>query len=238
MKIGIVETIDSIIYKKYEVIELDGRLFAGVDAFSYPDNKRDLRVLECLLIPSQWRWVERFKIRDPDSGKPKKNENAKYDVIKGTEAIKEIENILAKYETGVLVLNDKKYPYAIPFNHAFYNNKLYLHTGKIGKKLSLIKSNPFVSYVIYGVSEKMPDNVRSCHLPYESILIYGKIRIAEDIEEREEAIKQITDQYGTPYQHGFRDRIHVLVIDIDHVTARTGRFKPSQNRPLYYHKYK
>ena len=67
-KIGRIRALASIVPKEYEVIELEGRLFAGIDAFCFPENQHDLRCLECLLIPEEWEWTERFVIRDAEYG--------------------------------------------------------------------------------------------------------------------------------------------------------------------------
>ncbi|MCI8625141.1 MAG: hypothetical protein HFI40_02480 [Lachnospiraceae bacterium] len=232
-KIGRIRALASIVPKEYEVIELEGRLFAGIDAFCFPENQHDLRCLECLLIPEEWEWTERFVIRDAEYGEPAPI-GAKYHAIYGEEARQKIEEICSRHETGCLTLFDKEWPYAIPINHAYRDGRLYMHCGKKGKKLGLIRQNPKAAYMLYGEAEEVPKGVRSCHLPYESIIFYGTVRICEDAEEKELAIQEITDQYGTPYEHGFADMIEILVLDIHHATARTGRFKPHSKRDLYY----
>lgn len=236
-KIGKIETVTSIIPKAYEVIEIEGKMFAGTDAFQFPNNKHDLRCLECLLIPQEWRWTERLIVKDADYGEPASAGKGKYQVVKGPRAKAVLEDMLTRYETGCLALFDKQYPYAIPINHAYRDGKLYMHCGKHGKKLSLIHQNPNACYMLYGISEDMPKNVRSCHLPYESIIFYGNVRICIDPEEKEQAIRELTDQYGTPYQHGFADMIEILVFEIDHATARNGRFKPASKREIFYVKF-
>lgn len=236
-KIGRIRTIASIVPKEYEVIEVEGRMFAGVDAFRFPENQGDLRCMECLLIPEEWEWTERLVIREPDYRKNPKPSPVKYHAIHGEAAREKIEEICARHETGCLTLFDEKWPYAIPINHAYENGRLYMHCGKKGKKLGLIRRNPQACYMLYGLSEDVPKGVRSCHLPYESVVFYGTVRICADPQEKERAIKAITDHYGTPYQHGFADMIEVLVLDIHHATARTGRFKPASQRDLYYYEY-
>lgn len=233
-KIGRIRTVASIVPKAYEVIELEGRMFAGVDAFRFPDNAHDLRCMECLLIPEEWEWTERIVVKDPDYQKLPEPSPTKYHAIHGEAAREKVEEICSRHETGCLALFDQEWPYAIPVNHAYEDGKLYMHCGKKGKKLGLIRKNPRACYMLYGTSEDVPRNVRSCHLPYESVVFYGTVRVCSDPEEKERAIKAITDHYGTPYQHGFADMIEVLVLDIHHATARTGRFKPAAQRDLYY----
>lgn len=238
-KIGIIETINSLVYKRHEVIRIKEGVFAGPDAFQYPENKCDLRGIECLSIPDEWKWVEKFEEDyNPYYGTPKTPGVKKYEAVKGSRAKKVIEDILSRYEVGALVLNDKKYPYSIPINHAYKDGKLYMHCGKIGKKVGLIRKNPYATYLIYGPTETMPQNARSCHSPFESITLYGKIRISNNAEEKEAAIREITNHYGTPHQHGFADMIEILVFEIDHITARNGRFKPGIKREIFYMDFK
>ena len=52
-KIGVIRTVASQIPKEYQVIRVEGRMFAGKDAFLFPNNREDLRCVECLLIPQE-----------------------------------------------------------------------------------------------------------------------------------------------------------------------------------------
>ena len=236
IKIGKIRTVASIIPKAYEVIEIEGGLFAGKDAFLFPNNREDLRCLECLAIPGEWEWTERYVERDVPADKPGVPKG-KYRAVHGLPAREKIEEILTRHETGVLCLFGEKTPYAIPVNHAYRDGKLYMHSGKIGKKLNLIRRNPNASYCLYGNAAEVPNNVRSCHLEYESIIFTGTVRISADPQEKEEAVFELTNHYGTPYQHGFADMIEILVFEIGRATARTGRFKPRNERELFYYEF-
>ena len=232
-KIGRVRTRLSTIPKEYEVVQINGNLYAGKDAFLYPDNQEDLRGIQCLSFPDEWEWIEKYTETETEQ-EWEKDHNGKNYVIRGQEAQKKIEEILGRHETGVLSLFDSIYPYAIPLNHAYENGKIYLHSAKIGKKLGLLRKNPNACYCLYGHAGNVPQNVRSCHLEYESVLFYGQIRITQDRDEQEAAFLALTNHYGTPYRHGFGSIADVLVFDIDHATARTGRFKASQKRELFF----
>lgn len=233
IRIGKIRTVASIVPKAYEVVEIEGKMFAGKDAFLFPNNREDLRCLECLSIPDEWEWTERYVEREAPAGKPPA-EKGKYRAIHGLPAREKIEEILSRHETGVLSLQDERGPYSIPINHAYQDGKLYMHCGKIGKKLNLIRRNPHAGYCVYGLAAEVPANVRSCHLEYESVVFTGTIRISADPQEKEAAILALTNHYGTPYQHGFADMIEILVFEIDRATARTGRFKPRSERELFY----
>lgn len=233
-KIGRIHTLHSLVYREYEVIAIDGQCYAGVDAFSYPENQGDLRSLECLSIPEEWDWIERYVAREPRPPRSPSTHGTKYHPVHGETARLKIEDILSRHETGCLCLKDGAYPYAIPLNHGYEHGRLYMHCGKSGKKLGLIHRDGRACYVLYGPEEQTPANVRSCHLAYESVLFFGNVRICQDAQEKERAIRAIADHYGTPHQHGFADSIEILVMEIHHATARTGRFKPAQQRNLYY----
>ena len=236
-RIGKIETTNSIVYKQYEVIQLTQGMYAGKDAFYWPNNKEDLRSMSSIVIPGEWRWIEKYSDAEPEREMPPKGK-AKYTVIRGEEAHARIIDLLKRYETGTLILNGLEYPYAIPINHAYKDGNLYMHCGKKGAKVNFLRRNPKACYSIYGPTQEQPANVRTCHLPFESIILYGNIRISDNEAEKEAAIKEITDQYGTPYQHGFADMIHILVFEINHATLRDGRFKPGSERKLYYYKFK
>lgn len=233
-KIGRIRTKSSIIPKVYDVIEVDGKMYAGKDAFLYPQNNYDLRDIACLSFPDEWEWTEKYTEVEGESPF-EKDYKGKYFVIRGQEAKEKIEDILKRHETGVLSLFDEQYPYAIPLNHVYENGRLYMHSGKAGKKLGVLRKNPNACYCLYGnAADNVPKNVRSCHLEYESILFFGKIRICTDAKEKENAVLALTNHYGTPYSHGFADMIDILVFEIDRATARTGRFKPGQKRELFF----
>lgn len=202
----------------------------------FPNNREDLRCLECLAIPGEWEWTERYVERDAPAGKPAVP-RGKYRAVHGLPAREKIEDILTRHETGVLCLFDEKTPYAIPVNHAYRDGRLYMYSGKIGKKLNLVRRNPNACYCLYGKAAEVPKNVRSCHLEYESIVFTGTVRISADPQEKEEAVLELTNHYETPYPHGFADMIEILVFEIDRATARTGRFKPGNERELFYYEF-
>lgn len=238
-KIGILETIASIVYKRYEVIRLEEGIFAGKDAFSYPHNEHDLREISCLSIPSEWQWAEKFeKDFEPDRGIPKTPGVKKYEAVKGERARELIIDILSRHEVGALVLNDAKYPYSIPMNYAYRDGKIYMHCGKKGKKVGLIRKNSYASFLIYAPTRPMPKGAHTCHSEFESITLYGKIRISADADEKQEAVREITDHYGTPHQPEFADMIEILVFEIDRATARNGRFKPNTKREVFFTDFK
>ena len=237
IKIGTIITTDAETEKSYEVIRVEDQYYAGIDAFCYPAHKEALRNMSCIMLPEEWAWTELY-VDEPDFYSLPDNLLNKYSIIRGSEAKSRIEELLVKSETGVLALSDSVYPYAIPINHAWDGHTLYMHCGKKGKKLNLIRKNANASYMIYEQAEPNVDKLISCHLNYESALLNGRIRICDSADEKEQAVFCFTERYGTPYKHGMADAIEVLVFEIDYVTMRTGRFIPQKEKPMYFYNYK
>lgn len=232
IRIGKIETTDSIIYRTYEVIDIDGKMYAGKDAFSWPELKYDLRSMECIVLPGEWRWIERIVIKDKDSGLPPVAKG-KYNVISGNSADIKLSKVLKKYEVGFLCLQEEGQPYAVPMNHIFLDGKLYLHGSGNGKMVQIAKINPTACYTVYGQAENEPKQVRSCHLQYESAILYGNLRTCQDDEEKKAALRALSEQYGAPFEHGFEKVACIMALDLSRATVRDGRFKPGQLRNIY-----
>ena len=51
-----------------------------------------------------------------------------------------VEAILDGADYGILSLvGEDGYPYGVPINYVYYNNAIYLHSGKLGYKYIIIK---------------------------------------------------------------------------------------------------
>ncbi len=90
--------------------------------------------------------------------------------------------ILKNEKRGVLsVIGDESYPYGMPMNH-FYNEAdgcIYFHCGKTGHRLDSLRNNNKVSFCTYTGGYK---NQGEWALNIESVIIFGKIEIIDDVE--------------------------------------------------------
>ena len=91
--------------------------------------------------------------------------------------------------SGVLaVLGDGNYPYAVPLNFAYKDNKIYFHCATNGHKLDAIKKNSKVSFCVVDseevVDEKESENI-SKELNTEETEVDDKEEIAENNETSE-----------------------------------------------------
>ena len=141
-------------------------------------------------------------------------------------------------DLGRLGLQGGEYPYVVPMNHGLSGNELYLHGSFEGKKIDLMRRSPRVCYEIDTPLTPGPQGLRSCHLEYVSVQLFGTIREVLDPQERHEVLRTIMAQYGMPFKHGSEALCMAYVITLEHASARTGRFRPHSQRDLYLYTWK
>jgi len=162
----------------------------------------------------------------------------RYNMITGEEAKEKIISILKASDIGRLSLLDERYPYIIPTNHVCFRGGLVMHGSFGGKKIELMKRSKLASYEVDYPLEAPKTKVLTCHLEYESTILYGEVRPVDDREERYECLKALSDEYGLPFKHGGEEGCNALFFLIHEATARTGRFLPAAQKDLYYYSFR
>ena len=110
---------------------------------------------------------------------------------------KEAVVILKKGEYGVLAtIGSDNYPYALPLNYIYYNNKIYLHCAQEGHKLDNIKNNNNVSFTVVGDYELQPAEFTS---KYESVVIFGRANLIEG-KAKEEVLNQFILKFSPQFK--------------------------------------
>lgn len=108
----------------------------------------------------------------------------------------EIYAFLKEQRTGILAMQMEEFPYAIPINYVWLNNKIYFHGMGSGKKVELLKEGANVCFTVYfefgTVTDPMP-----CHADtsYQSVVIFGKAERLTDFEESAEALQILVEKY-------------------------------------------
>jgi nitroimidazol reductase NimA-like FMN-containing flavoprotein (pyridoxamine 5'-phosphate oxidase superfamily) len=116
-------------------------------------------------------------------------------------------------------------PYIVPVNYGYADNTNFIHSAPEGKKIDLIKRNNNICFEIELDSYIIKDNV-PCNwtTKYRSIIGYGKISIIADTSEKIKGLNLIMGKYGMAggcqYQDEFLERIVILRIDIEDITAK------------------
>lgn len=133
--------------------------------------------------------------------------------------------ILGECTNGVLsVTGDDGYPYGVPVSYIYHDGKIYFHCAGEGHKLDAIKADSRVSFTVVGADEIAPEKFTTM---YKSVIAFGRASIIDTDEEKMAALNLIREKYsgnfpkeGTAYIEKFWDKTTVVVIKVEHMTAK------------------
>ncbi len=96
-------------------------------------------------------------------------------------------HILRSTTSGVLALcGEDMQPYGVPLSHVYDNGKLYFHSALSGHKVDLIKQNNNASFTVIAKDEIHPESYTTY---FQSVIIFGKIRIVENDSEKKHLLE-------------------------------------------------
>lgn len=134
--------------------------------------------------------------------------------------------ILNNCTSGVLAVSgDDDYPYAIPISYVYDGTKLYFHSAKSGHKLDAIKRNSKVSFCVIDQDQVVPEEYTSY---FRSVILFGKMRILEDEQEKRSAIEMLAIKYAPNDTQTTRQKVIdkdykplcMMELVIDHMTGK------------------
>lgn len=134
--------------------------------------------------------------------------------------------VLAQGTAGVLALSgDDGYPYAVPLSYVFDGGRLYFHCAKAGHKLDAIRQNNRASFCVVGQDQIVPEEYTTY---FKSVIIFGTMRILEDVSEKHAAIEKLAVKYApddtTEHRSQMIDRdwspLCMLEMTIEHMTGK------------------
>ena len=143
----------------------------------------------------------------------------------------EVKKVLENASYGTLaVIGDNGYPYAVPVNFVYYNDKIYFHCAKSGHKIDSINENSKVSFCIVGEEEVIPEKYTTY---YKSVIVFGNAKTVIDDKLKREAVTALAKKY-VPFSDdeikkevdSFFNPLCVVEISIDSVTGK--EYKPQQ----------
>ncbi|MBP7770193.1 MAG: pyridoxamine 5'-phosphate oxidase family protein [Aliarcobacter sp.] len=97
-----------------------------------------------------------------------------------------INELLEVCEYGTLSLISEEKPYAVALNFVFFENSVFFHGAKEGRKIEAIKSNPNASFLVVKPYSFIPsffsDTMAACPATqfFASVLFEGNINFIED----------------------------------------------------------
>lgn len=137
---------------------------------------------------------------------------------------KESIDMLINEPRGVLaLLGDDGYPYALPMSHAYSDGKIYFHGVKEGHKNDAVKRYSKASYCVV---DKGIKNEGEWWYTFKSVIVFGKLRILEDRNEKIEKLRYLGNKFfPTPEDteneiKRLLDRTEVYELTIEHISGK------------------
>ena len=122
-----------------------------------------------------------------------------------------IEEVLKTGEYGILSvgLNENGYPYGVPLNFVYSENRkcLYFHGAKEGEKLDILDINQKASFCIVRNTKVLPDQFVTS---YESVILFGTINSDIDDSEKLLVLNMVLDKYSPDYKELGEEHIKML----------------------------
>ena len=125
------------------------------------------------------------------------------DVVRTKQKLSDTEcaAVLRDVPRGVLsVQGDDGYPYGVPTNHWYDPEQgvLYFHSGRSGHKVDAIKACDKVSYCVMDSGMRKEGDWA---LTYRSVVVFGRVRIVEDMAEAMEIARKLSLQFTADTQY-------------------------------------
>lgn len=139
--------------------------------------------------------------------------------------VDEAKALLRAAEVGRLALSLNDEPYVVPVTFVYFNEKIFFHCAREGKKIDYVSANAKVCFEVDEFLDvKADDNPCNYTLTYRSVIAYGTAEFVEDVGEREEALTRLVKKYGDPVPGPFNkktfERTLIVAINVDWMTGK------------------
>ena len=106
----------------------------------------------------------------------------------------ECEQVLYRGTSGVLAVSgDDGYPYPVLLSYVHAHSCIYFHCAKSGHKLDAIRRDAKVSFCVIDRDQVVPEEYTTY---FCSVIVFGKIRILEEEQEKRRAIQRLAVKYA------------------------------------------
>ncbi len=134
--------------------------------------------------------------------------------------------ILQSCPTGILgLIGDDDYPYTVPLNYVYGDDKLFFHCAKEGHKIDGMRKNDKVTFCVVEQDEVVP---KALATKYRSVIVFGTARVLTGDAERRDALDRLIEKYSPDYREVGKqaiekewDLVSVVEIKIEHMTGKT-----------------
>lgn len=113
---------------------------------------------------------------------------------------KVINELLAECEYGTLSLISQDKPYVVAVNFVFYDDCIYIHGAKEGRKVEAIKTNKNASFLVVKPYSLIPsyfsDTIAACPAThfFSSVFLEGTIKIVENNDKKAQVLNKLMEK--------------------------------------------
>ena len=137
----------------------------------------------------------------------------------------EINKIFSEAEVCRLGFCDRGKPYIVPMNYGYKAGILYFHSAREGRKVEILKRNPFVFFEIdIPGSVVASDEACSWTMNYRSVMGEGTAAFISDENKKKEALRCIMDHYSGKTEWSFSSEMLkktlVFAVKAENITVK------------------
>ncbi|MDD3429487.1 MAG: pyridoxamine 5'-phosphate oxidase family protein [Oscillospiraceae bacterium] len=143
---------------------------------------------------------------------------------------KQIEEIVKACDVCRLAFADEKAPYIVPMNFGYTCNNqewtLFFHCAGTGKKLDLMKNNPYVAFEMDCNHELLQGQRWACQcgMAYASVMGLGTAQLILEPQKKREALGYLMAHYTTnllPFEEDVLCATTVFKVKVESITAKS-----------------
>lgn len=140
----------------------------------------------------------------------------------------ETQELLSNGRHGILAVNgDEGYPYAVPVNYVYLNEKIYIHSAQYGYKMEAVQKNGKVCFTAILSAKILPRNVTAA---FESVIATGQAALVEAEDEKREVMETFVTRFcvgaeeiGMKFLAHALPKTAVIRIDVETLTGKAYR---------------
>jgi nitroimidazol reductase NimA-like FMN-containing flavoprotein (pyridoxamine 5'-phosphate oxidase superfamily) len=118
------------------------------------------------------------------------------------------------------------YPYVVPVHFVHDRGRIYVHSARAGKKISMLGENSRVCVEMDDfIGLESADKACDYGTRYRSLIAFGKARIIEQREDKRRALRLLMNKYsGRSFDFSGQEiqRVAIIEIQLEEVTGKQG----------------
>lgn len=145
-----------------------------------------------------------------------------------------INELLSVAKVGYLGLSDEEGTYVVPLNYVWTENKIYFHGSDQGRKVDAMQTSNRICFTVSEdrgtITNPTPADIGTA---YTSVMVFGKVRKVESLEESTRALqalldkfvpgyfeRELSEKYVDSYRSSLGSKTTVYRIEPDQITAK------------------